>query len=217
MGVTRSRLRSSTAWRQQAASQTALQRSQNATAPTSFFVIRPNIESSLTSTVIDANRIDEHRCVSSSAGAAIDADSRQLYVSLREQMIDNDELLITIVGETKVAIFKEVKLTSMRLARVVREVIADDLGGTLPPHGKQFLQTPNGVFRLASRPNTDNTTEQSAHLQLGARTVQVFGELSPVHRSRGWMSIDELYQLHQVTFDPAEMLRKVAVRFRQST
>ena len=75
-------------------------------------------------------------------------------------MIDNDELLIAILGERKVGTFKEVKLTSMRLARVVREVIADDLSGSLPARGKQFLTTGSGVFRLAARANSDNTTEQ---------------------------------------------------------
>jgi hypothetical protein len=132
-------------------------------------------------------------------------------------MIDNDELLAAIVGAKKVATFKEVKLTSMRLARVVREVLAEDLDGTLPAKGKQFLTTRRGLFRLASRPNSDNTTEQLAHTRMGAKTVQVFGELSTVHRSRGWMTIDELYRLHRVKFDAAEMLSKVATRFRAAS
>jgi hypothetical protein len=99
-------------------------------------------------------------------------------------MIDNDELLTAIVGERRVATFKEVKLTSMRLARVVREVIAEDLHGTLPTTGKQFLTTRHGVFRLASRPNSDNTTEQLAHERMGARTVQVRLRCSIRHVSR---------------------------------
>jgi hypothetical protein len=131
-------------------------------------------------------------------------------------MIDNEELLVAIVGESKVATFKEVKLTSMRLARVVREVIAEDLHGSLPPAGKQFLTTRRGVFRLASRPNSDNTTEQLAHTRLGAKTVQVFGDLSAVHRSRGWMTVEDLYRLHRVKFDANAMLNRVAVRFRNS-
>jgi len=129
-------------------------------------------------------------------------------------MIDNDELLVAIVGEEKVATFKEVKLASMRLARVVREVIAEDLHGTLPVTGKQFLTTRRGLFRLASRPNSDNTTEQIAHTRMGARTVQVFGDVSPLHHSRGWMTVEELYRLHRVKFDAPAMLTKVATRFR---
>ena len=128
-------------------------------------------------------------------------------------MIDNDELLIAILGEDKVETFKEVKLTSMRLARVVREVIADDLQGSLPARGKQFLTTRRGVFRLASRPNSDNTTEQEAHRRMGATTVQVFGELSAIHKARGWITIEELYRLHRARFDQAWLLRQVAAHF----
>jgi hypothetical protein len=62
-------------------------------------------------------------------------------------VIDNDELLVAILGERKVATFKEVKVTSMRLAHVVKEVIAEDLGGVLPAKGKQFLKTDRGLFR----------------------------------------------------------------------
>jgi hypothetical protein len=132
-------------------------------------------------------------------------------------MIDNEELLVAIVGESKVATFKEVKLTSMRLARVVREVIAEDLQGTLPATGKQFLTTRRGLFRLASRPNSDNTTEQLAHTRMGARTVQVFGDISTIHHSRGWMTVEELYRLHRIDFDAPTMLNKVATRFRASS
>jgi hypothetical protein len=129
-------------------------------------------------------------------------------------MIDSDELLAAIVGEAKVATFKEVKLTSMRLAHVVRQVIAEDLDGTLPSTGKQFLTTRRGLFRLASRPNSDNTTERHAHVQMGAKTVQVFGDMSALGRARGWITVEELYRLHRVKFDPTEMLKKVAIRFR---
>lgn len=65
-------------------------------------------------------------------------------------MIDNDELLVAILCASKVAAFKEVKGTSMRLARVVTEVITDDRDGALPAKGKQFLTTDRGLFRLAS-------------------------------------------------------------------
>lgn len=129
-------------------------------------------------------------------------------------MIDNDELLIAIVGDDKVETFKEVKLTSMRLARVVREVIADELRGTLPRRGKQFLTTRSGVFRPASRPNSDNTTEREAHRRMGATTVQVFVQLPPTRQAEGWITVEELYRRHRVRFDQARMLREVATRFR---
>lgn len=131
-------------------------------------------------------------------------------------MIDNDELLVAILGASKVATFKEVKLASMQLARVVREVIAHELGGTLPEKGKQFLTTRQGVFRLAARPNSDNTTEQLAHARMGARTVQVFGRVSPVHQARGWLTVEELYELHGVAFDARKMLSEVVTRFRST-
>jgi hypothetical protein len=127
-------------------------------------------------------------------------------------VIDSDELLSAIVGSRKVAIFKEVKLTSMRLARVVREVIAAELDGEMPAKGKQFLTTKEGIFRLASRPNSDNTTEQLAHRRMGATVVQVFGELSPTHTARGWISVEQLYALHGKRFNATRMLQKVAKR-----
>jgi hypothetical protein len=128
-------------------------------------------------------------------------------------VIDNDELLVAILGEEKVAAFKEVKGTSMRLARVAREVIADDLDGALPAKGKQFLTTDRGLFRLASRANSDNTTEQLAHKRMGAKTVQVFGDLSPIHRARGWMTVEELYDLHERRFNAQAMQQEVVRRF----
>ena len=129
-------------------------------------------------------------------------------------LIDNDELLIAILGGSKVATFKEVKLTSMRLARVVREVIADDLQGSLPAAGKQFLTTREGLFRLAARGNSDNTTERLAHARMGARTVQVFGNLSATRRGQGWMTVEDLYALHGVRFNAPTMLSKVVRRFQ---
>jgi hypothetical protein len=51
-------------------------------------------------------------------------------------VIDSEALLVGICGARKVAAFKEVKLTSMQLARAVKEVIAEELHGDLPPRGK---------------------------------------------------------------------------------
>lgn len=127
-------------------------------------------------------------------------------------MIDSEALLVEICGANKVAAFKEVKLTSMRLARAVKEVIAEELHGDLPPHGKQFLTTPKGKWRLAARPNSDNTTEELAHKRMGARLVQVFGEVDHQHRSRGWITVDELYAIHGARFDLNRMLKKLAER-----
>lgn len=70
------------------------------------------------------------------------------------------------------------------------------------------------MFRLASRPNSDNTTERLAHIRMSARTVQVFGELSTLNRSRGWQSVEDLYRLHKVKFDPTDVLQKVATRYQ---
>lgn len=127
-------------------------------------------------------------------------------------MIDNEDLLIEICGSRKVAAFKEVKLTSMRVARATREVIASDLRGTLPARGKQFLTTSKGLYRLASRSNSDNTTEQEAIRRLGATVVQVFGELSADRRARGWITVEDLYRAHRVRFDADTIVKKVARR-----
>ena len=128
-------------------------------------------------------------------------------------MIDSEELLIAIAGKDEVATFKQVKLNSMRLADVVRHVIADELGGSLPKSGQQFLTTGRGVFRLAPRDNSDNTTEQQAHAEMGAKTVQVFGDLSARRRTDGWMNIEDLYKLHNVKFDADRLIREVVKRF----
>jgi hypothetical protein len=129
-------------------------------------------------------------------------------------MIDNEELLVALCGPRKVAAFKEVKLTSMRLARVVKHVIAEDLDGSLPPTGKQFLTTPRGTWRLAARANSDNTTEEGVHRRLGVKLVQVFGELTDYRRSKGWITVEDLYGIHAVKFDSATLLRRVATRVR---
>jgi hypothetical protein len=127
-------------------------------------------------------------------------------------VIDSETLLVEICGAKKVAAFKEVKLTSMRLARVVKEVIAEELHGDLPPRGKQFLTTSKGKWRLATRPNSDNTTEELAHKRMGARLVQVFGEVDHQHQARGWLTIDELYAIHGARFDSNRMLKKLGER-----
>ena len=101
-------------------------------------------------------------------------------------MIDEDEILTRIVGARHVDIFKDVHLTQMRLARLVKLVIADDLRGALPASGKQYLSTRKGLFRLATRGNSDNTTEQAAHRRAGAQIVQVFGDLSPLRKAQRW-------------------------------
>lgn len=127
-------------------------------------------------------------------------------------MIDSEELLVALCGPEDVEAFKEVKSTSMRLARVVKQIIADDLGGEIPTTGKQFLTTSQGIWRLAARANSDNSTEAQAHRRAGARSVQVFGELTDYRRAQGWMSIDELYSQHGRRFDSRRLLRQVVHR-----
>ena len=102
----------------------------------------------------------------------------------------------------------------MRLAQAVKEVIADELDGDLPSSGKRFLTTSKGTWRLASRANSDNSTEELAHRQMGARLVQVFGHVDERHRERGWLSVEELYAIHGRRFNADRMLKKLAQRFR---
>jgi hypothetical protein len=127
-------------------------------------------------------------------------------------MIDNEELLKAVCGPEKVAAFKEVKRSSMQLAGVVREVVADELAGSLPPNGKQFLTTSRGTWRLAARANSDNSTERAAHRSMGVGLAQVFGEVPDQRRTEGWIDVADLYDLHGVRFDQGRLLRKVARR-----
>jgi hypothetical protein len=127
-------------------------------------------------------------------------------------VIDNEELLKAVCGSEKVAAFKEVKRTSMKLAGVVREVVAEELDGSVPPNGKQFLTTSRGTWRLAARANSDNSTERAAHRSMGVGLVQVFGDLPEQRRAEGWIDVADLYALHAVRLDQRRLLRKVARR-----
>lgn len=129
-------------------------------------------------------------------------------------MIDSEQLLVRVCGARNVVAFKDVKRTSMRLADVVRHVVAEELAGELPATGKRFLFTERGTWRLASRANSDNTTEDTAHRRMGATTVQVFGELSALRREQGWITIAELYDIHGVAFDAERLESKVARKLR---
>lgn len=129
-------------------------------------------------------------------------------------MIDDDAILGSICGPQRVQTFKTVKLTSMLIGRVVKQIVAEDLNGTLPPFGKQFLTTQRGVFRLALRANTDNTTEEAAHRRAGAELVQVFGTPGPRRAQRGWIGIDQLYARHGVPFDANILVDRVIARVR---
>jgi hypothetical protein len=131
-----------------------------------------------------------------------------------ERMIDSEALLTQLCGPSELATFKHVHRMSMRLARVVKEVIAEELHGELPSKGKQFLETPRGRWRLATRANSDNTTEEQAHRQMGAHLVQVFGEINSQRTSRGWMSVEDLYSAHGVQFDASRLVRKVEARLQ---
>jgi hypothetical protein len=127
-------------------------------------------------------------------------------------VIDSDELLIRLCGADRVEAFKEVKLTSMRVAKEVKQVVAEELGGSIPTSGKQFLTTPHGMWRIATRANSDNTTEQNVHRRMGANNVQVFGELTQYRRERGWITLAELYEIHGVEFDETRLVQKLRRR-----
>ena len=116
------------------------------------------------------------------------------------------EILIQLCGQEKVDNFVEVKRMSMRLAAETKKMIAADLGGTIPLKGKQFLTTNLGQWRLASSFNSDNTTEQKAHANMGVKTVQIFGEISDSHREKGIINLEDLYSLHNKTLDWGQIL-----------
>lgn len=116
-------------------------------------------------------------------------------------MITAKDVLCSYVGWEKYNAFVEVKHASMELANAVKATIADDLGGTIPRRGKQFLTTERGSFRLAQGDNSDNTTEEGAHDRMSVRTVQVFGEPTDIKRERGVLSLRDLYTLHDLDLD----------------
>jgi len=127
-------------------------------------------------------------------------------------MIDSEEILRAVCGDPDVAAFKRVKATTMRFADAARHVIADDLDGVIPESGKQFMDTQHGRFRLAAKANSDNSTEASAHQQMGARPVVMFGDPTAFRRAQGWISIEELYDLHHKRLRPERLIRLAAKR-----
>jgi hypothetical protein len=72
----------------------------------------------------------------------------------------------------EVAVFRMVKRGQMMLASIVREELAELVGGSFH-EGKEFVHTEVGVFRIALRHNSDNTTERGLHDRLHVETVNV--------------------------------------------
>jgi hypothetical protein len=127
-------------------------------------------------------------------------------------VIDSEEIYRAVCGAADVAAFKRVKATSMRFADAARHVIAEELGGTMPESGKQFMDTEHGRWRLAPNTNSDNSTEASAHRRMGAKPVLMFGEPSAFRRAQGWISIEEFYELHGARLRPKRLIRLAAKR-----
>lgn len=70
-----------------------------------------------------------------------------------------------------IAAYKRVKRGTMIIARVAREIAAEMVDGEILRTGKEFVHTSEGMFRLAMAENSDNSTEQVAHMEMGAKTV----------------------------------------------
>jgi hypothetical protein len=86
-----------------------------------------------------------------------------------------------------VRIFKRVKRGQMRLARVIRGVLAEMTGGHIAAKGPEFLLTGKGKWAIRMSANSDNSLEQWAHDNAGARTVIIEndGELWEFFRTHG--------------------------------
>jgi hypothetical protein len=86
-----------------------------------------------------------------------------------------------------VRVFKRVKRGQMNLARVIRGVLADMTEGHINPTGPEFLQTGKGTWAIRMSANSDNSLEQWAHDNAGAKTVLVEndGDLWEFFRSHG--------------------------------
>lgn len=105
----------------------------------------------------------------------------------------------------EVAVFRMVKRGQMMLASIVREELAELVGGTIGP-GKDFLHTEAGVFRVALRANSDNRTERRAHDRMGVETVNV-GD--PVELELFLMRHD------RPSWDADHLMRRVGLRMRE--
>lgn len=107
----------------------------------------------------------------------------------------------------EVAVFRMVKRGQMMLAAIVREELAE-LVGAGSREGKDFLYTGVGVFRVALRHNSDNTTERGLHDRLHVETVNV-GD--PVEL--------ELFLLRHghPSWDADTLRRRVGDRMREQT
>lgn len=74
----------------------------------------------------------------------------------------------------EVAVFKRVKKRQMTIAHLAREVVCEWVeDARLHEGGKEFIETPQGLFRMAMNSHSDNETERREHLRLGARTVNM--------------------------------------------
>jgi len=83
--------------------------------------------------------------------------------------------------------FKRVKRGQMRLARVVRGVLADMTEGYVAASGPEFLVTGKGMWAIRMSEASDNSLEQWAHDNSGAKTVIIAndGELWEFFRTHG--------------------------------
>lgn len=75
-----------------------------------------------------------------------------------------------------VAVYKRVKASTMRIAEEARGICAHIVGGTIGDgdrSDKQFIETPNGKYRLATSDRSDNSTELAAHARMGVFTIHL--------------------------------------------
>jgi len=69
----------------------------------------------------------------------------------------------------------------MTHAKIIRETLADILGGTIGDgdrSDKQFVNTYQGQFRIRKDSRTDNSTEVAAHKGLGVTNINLLNDKS---------------------------------------
>jgi hypothetical protein len=123
-------------------------------------------------------------------------------------MLDSKQFDGSMVGRKAIDIHAEVHMYKMRKAAVVRQVIASDLGGSVPSTGRQYLTVGTDRWRIAMESGSDNSTEAAAHGLVGV--VCVFGE-PPPHA----LGPADLYARYGQIFTETQFVAKIKTELKK--
>lgn len=111
------------------------------------------------------------------------------------ERMDKKALAVEVFGDAAILNHNQVHGFYMSHARLIRELVAEDLGGEVDYSGKEFVRTYKGLFRVSAGNNSDNATELREHERLGVRNVVVFGSRDDA------LTLAELYDMHGYELD----------------